>query len=106
MKNILFLRSERVYLPEIHACINYFNKTEGFKAYDSSKLKDFNLNEFDIVWEFKGFGGIKMRNQVLVHEYASLSTGNFPLIKNILKAKINPKPDLRIFLNESVKAGF
>lgn len=106
MKNILFLRSERAYLPEIDAYINYFNKTEGFKAYDSSKLKDFNLNEFDIVWEFKGFGGIKMRNQVLVHEYASLSTGMFPLLKNKLKASINSKPDLRIFLNENVKAGF
>lgn len=107
MRKILFLRSEKVFLPEIDAYIKYFNKTKEFKAYDSSKIgNNYNTKDFDIIWEFKGLGGLKVKDQILIHEYASLSTGLFPLFKNILKAKINPRPDLRVFLNENVKDGF
>lgn len=108
MKKILFVRSENAFLPEIDAYIKYFSSTKEFKAYDSSKLgQDYDVNEFDIIWEFKGLGGIKKRkNQILIHEYASLSTGKFPLMKNKLKSTLNSKPDLRIFLNENVKRGF
>jgi len=103
------LRTEKAYLPEIDAYIKYFNKNGQFKAYDSAQLNTIiDPNEFDIVWEFKGFGGLKKGNSkfLLVHEYASLSTGSYPVIKNLLKAKMNPKPDLRVFLNEDVRKGF
>lgn len=104
---ILFLRNEKSFLPEIDAYIQYFNKVDRFQAYDSSKLLgEYNINDFDVIWEFKGFGGIKVNNQLLIHEYASLSTGKFPLIKNKLKVLLNHKPNLRIFLNENVKSGF
>lgn len=106
MKEILFIRSEKAYLPEVDAYINYFNKTQEFRAYDSSKLDGYDLKDFDVIWEFKGLGGIKVKDQILIHEYASLSSGLFPLLKNTLKTKINPKPDLRIFLNKNVKTGF
>lgn len=107
MKKILFIRSENAFLPEIDAYVEYFNKTEKFKAYDSAKIKNLTLDDFDILWEFKGLGGVKKNiNQILVHEYASLSTGKFSKLKNLIKSRLNPKPDLRIFLNEDVKAGF
>lgn len=107
MIKILFMRSENAFLPEVDAYIDYFNNTKEFKAYDSSKLQDFKLEDFDVAWEFKGLGGVKKnKNQILVHEYASLSTGRFPIFKNFIKSKLNPKPDLRIFLNEKVKKGF
>jgi glycosyltransferase involved in cell wall biosynthesis len=109
MKKILFIRTNKAFLPEIDAYIDYFNKTKEFKAFDSSKIKDFKLDEFDVIWEFKGFGGVKKnqnQNQILVHEYASLSTGKFPILKNFIKSKFNPKPDLRVFLNKNVKDGF
>lgn len=107
MIKILFIRENKAFLPEIDAYIKYFNKFEDFSAYDSSKISgEFNLNEFDVIWEFKGFGGINVKNQILVHEYASLSTGQFPLLKNKLKVKMNRKPQLRVFLNEKVKSGF
>ncbi|KUO58028.1 MAG: hypothetical protein APF84_18565 [Gracilibacter sp. BRH_c7a] len=35
-----------------------------------------------------------------------MSVGPFAKIKNSLKANVNPRPDLRIFLNENVKSGF
>lgn len=107
MIKILFVRSENAFLPEIDAYIEYFNKTKEFKAYDSSRLKrDYELSDFDVIWEFKGFGGVRVKEQILVHEYASLSTGRFPKLKNLIKSRLNPKPNLRIFLNENVKNGF
>lgn len=106
LKNILFIRSQNAYLPEIDAYIKYFNKTDEFKAYDSSKIDKSDYNDFELIWEFKGFGGLKNKKQVLIHEYASLSTGSFPFLKNMLKAKYNYEPNLRIFLNENVQKGF
>lgn len=104
---ILFKRTDKAFLPEIDAYIKYFNNTEIFNAYDSSKLKnDYDINDFDVIWEFKGFGGEKNKKKIIVHEYASLSTGSMPKLKNFIKAKFNPKPDLRVFLNENVKNGF
>lgn len=107
LKKILFIRSENAFLPEIDAYIEFFNKTNEYIAYDTSKLELYDLNDYDVIWEFKGFRGIKkIKNQILIHEYASLSTGKFPKLKNILKRIMNPKPDIRIFLNEDVKNGF
>ena len=107
MIKILFLRSKKAFLPEVDAYIKYFNKSTEFRAFDSSKMdEDYNINDYDIIWEFKGFGGVKAKDKMVVHEYASLSTGSFPKLKNILKSKVNPKPGLRIFLNENVKEGF
>jgi glycosyltransferase involved in cell wall biosynthesis len=104
---ILYMRSPKAYLPEVDAYIKYFNSKKEFQAYDSSELKEqYKLDDFDVIWEFKGLGGVKVRDQVLVHEYASLSTGRFPRVKNIVKKWLNPKPDLRIFLNANVRDGF
>jgi glycosyltransferase involved in cell wall biosynthesis len=104
---ILFLRSQKAYLPEVDAYVKYFNSKKEFQAYDSSRIKgEYKLDEFDVIWEFKGLGGVNTKEKVLVHEYASLSTGGFPKIKNAVKKWLNPKPDLRIFLNANVKDGF
>lgn len=104
---ILFVRSEKAFLPEIEAYINYFNKRIGWEAHDSSKLNpDYDIDEFDVIWEFKGFNGIKTTDKVLVHEYASSSTGIFPKFKNFLKVNNTYKPDIRIFLNERVQNEF
>ena len=108
MIKILFIRSENANLPEIDAYINYFNKIDNFIAIDSKTLNDnYDINDFDVLWEFKGIGGYKKKdNQMLIHEYASLSTGNLPKIKNCIKRNYNETPDLRVFLNEFVKKEF
>jgi len=104
---ILFKRSDKAFLPEVDAYVSYFNKKDDFRAYDSSLLEeDYDIKDFDVLWEFKGFGGDCSINHIIVHEYASLSTGLLPRFKNFLKSKFNPKPDLRVFLNENVKNGF
>ncbi|MGI6747103.1 MAG: glycosyltransferase [Anaerovoracaceae bacterium] len=104
---ILFIRSNKAFLPEISAYINYFNKTKEFQAYDTSELSEgYDIRDFDIIWEFKGIGGCNAKDKIMVHEYASLSTGNFPKAKNILKKYINLRPNLRLFLNNYVRKGY
>jgi len=104
---ILFIRSEKAFLPEIDAYIKYFNRTDEFRAFDSAELpSDYRVDDFHVVWEFKGIGGIDRKDKILVHEYASLSTGSLPKLKNIIKTFVNEKPSLRIFLNEHVKEGY
>lgn len=105
---ILFMRSEQAYLPEVDAYLTYFNQLADFQAFDSSKLSPDTLNyaDYDIIWEFKGFGGVKRSQlndrQILIHEYLSLSTGKLPQLKDKAKTLFNEKPDLRIFLNKYI----
>lgn len=108
MLKILLVRSNKAFLPEIDAYIKFFNGTREFRAYDFNQLgSEFEINDFDIIWEFKGLGGYRrLKDRILIHEYASLSTGSFPYLKNKVKTKFNPKPNLRVFLNENVKKGF
>lgn len=106
-KKILFIKNEKSYLPEINAYINYFNKSKEFEAYESSLIDDsINIDDIDIIWEFKGLGGYKNKNKIIIHEYASLSTGPFPKVKNKIKKYFNAKPNLRIFLNNIVNNEF
>src|SRR5690554_3220938 len=107
MIKILFLRNNKALYPEIDAYMDYFNKTPNFEAYDLTKINnEVDFDEYDVLWEMKGFGGVKSKNKIIVHDYASLSVPPFAKLKNRLKTIINPKPDLRIFLNENVKSGF
>ncbi len=107
--SILFVRSNQAYLPEIEAYVTYFNNLPDYRAVDSQTLSDETINyaDYDVIWEFKGFGGVKRQDlqphQMLIHEYLSLSTGRMPKIKDRLKKRLNPKPDLRIFLNTYIQ---
>jgi len=111
MKSIVFERRKGVYLPEIKAYIDYINNhMEGFEAFDSSEIIHYDANNYDVIWKFLGFDcflnpSIK-ENALVVHEYNSLSTGRFARTKNSIKRLINRKPDMRVFLNRSVKRGF
>lgn len=107
MYKILFSRSDKAMLPGIEAYIEYFNNSDEFEVIvtnDSEKITDY--NQFDVVWECKGFGGVKKGDYVLVHEYNSLSTAPFPKTKNLLKVKLNTQPDMRVFLNKLVADEF
>jgi len=105
MRKILFLRREGVYLPEISAYMAYIREQlPSLQAYDSSELKDdFSEADFDIIWKFMGFDRAARPDNFVVHEYGSLSVGNFPRTKNFIKRTINVKPSLRVFLNDTVR---
>lgn len=106
MKKILLVRSNKAYLPQIDASIDYFNEKKlGFQLYDSAKLSDIDWSDFDCLWKFTGFDIYRKLNVPIIHEYASLSTGLLPRLKNKGKKILNYKPDLRIYLNEFVSKG-
>lgn len=98
---ISLIYNSKSYLPEVTAYKEFFNKTS-VRCLDNTKN---NFSDSSVTWKLMGFDFMKS-NQKLIHDYASLSTGNFPRIKNFLKRKLNTKPDLRLFLNEEVRDGF
>lgn len=105
MKNILFLRREGVYLPEINAYMAYLRDfIPTVNAHDSSELgNNFSEKDFDVVWKFMGFDRGNTPNPFVVHEYGSLSVGRFPRTKNLIKRLVNNKPNMRVFLNSAVQ---
>lgn len=107
MKNILFLRREGVYLPEISAYMAYLKSAiPTVKGYDSSALeKGISEDDFDVVWKFMGFDRHPRSKSFIVHEYGSLSVGKLPKTKNLIKRLVNTQPDLRVFLNPAVEKG-
>lgn len=102
--NILFERTGKANLPEINAYIKYFNQFNNLQAHDTDNQK-FETNDYDIIWKFMGtdFRNKKIKGPKVIHEYASLSTGLVPHLKDQTKKKFNVIPDLRIFLNQHVK---
>lgn len=102
-KEIFFIKSDKAYLPEIEAYSNVFSA----KGFDCNTIS---YNEFltlrrepSVFWFFMGFYPHSTSNGIMIHDYRSLSTGNMRTIKDYLKCKLQPKPSLRIFLNESVR---
>ena len=105
MRNILLLSSRKSYLPEVEAYKKYLSNEE-YQFIDSRELGTINFHEFDLIWKFMGTDFHKNTNVPIIHEYASLSTGNFAKVKNSIKRIFNIKPEMRIFLNKDVKREF
>lgn len=103
MKNILFLRSKKAYLSDIDAYLDYFNAQPNYQASVFYEDEPYNIRDYDVVWKFMGRDTENTFSTFKVHEYVSLSTGQFPRLKNFIKSKTNSTPDLRIFLNQDVE---
>ena len=103
MKKILMLSSGKAILPEINAYKKYIT---GYQIVDSRELDIINFNDFDLIWKFMGVDFTRKKDLPVIHEYASLSTGKFPKLKNEIKRVFNIKPKVRIFLNKNVKNEF
>lgn len=87
-------------MPEIDAYYKYFSTKFSVNICTENDV----LNTYDIIWYFIGVNGRRYHNnQFIIHEFASLSTPGFAKIKNFIKKLILPKPDLRVFLNDSIK---
>ncbi|PSW65237.1 hypothetical protein C0W88_09155 [Photobacterium leiognathi subsp. mandapamensis] len=100
---IYFYKNKKSFLPEIDAYVNYFKRNH-IDAEVTSRINC--ISKGDIIWYFMGFNLKRKKNVYVVHEYASLSVGKLPKLKNKIKRIINCKPDLRIFLNEYIKDEF
>lgn len=99
---IALVHTGKAYLPEVGIYEKYF-KSLGYDI-EVTSISD-ELSHYDVLWYFMGKSGKRYnKNQYVIHEYASLSTGRFPILKDFIKKLILPKPDLRIFLNEDLKS--
>ncbi|MCR9421164.1 glycosyltransferase [Vibrio sp. RM-69-4] len=99
--HIFFVESEKALLPEIKAYKNYFS-SKGFIC-ESGLSKKIKNNKNIIVWYFMGFNLFRKKDEIIIHEYTSLSVGRFARLKNHMKKILNCKPDVRIFQNIDVE---
>lgn len=99
---LLILHPGRANLPELQAYSKFFSQK--YKITVSTDYKQ-DLTQYDVIWIIMGVKTIRKArpNQVIIHEYASLSTGRLAKLKNLVKKVMTSKPDIRIFLNEFVK---
>lgn len=91
------------YLPEAYAYEEFFKK----KSISVEIMPPQEMGQaVDVGILFMGFNRSTTLSGIrVIHEYNSLSTPPFPRLKNWLKGKLNPQPDGRIFLNQTVSAG-
>ncbi|MFD2248234.1 glycosyltransferase [Pontibacter ruber] len=101
---IAFVHSGKAYLPEIKAYVRYFNAQEGYEAEELFADDKESIKSYNVIWRFQGVDlqGTS-KDQILIHEYNSLSVGRFHSQKDLLKKLLNVKPQGRIFLNQAVK---
>lgn len=102
-KKILCIHPGKAYLPEIEAYKKYFNNYD-IQFIDCIKdlNNDYDENSYDLLWYIMGTD-FKKINKPKVHDYASISTGKYIYFKDKVKKYFNQKPNLRLFLNETIK---
>lgn len=104
---IAIIDSDKAYLPEISAYLEFFNcngvEIERISMKQSHLVQ---MKEYDFIWIFPGRDTFKGTSALKIHEYNSLSVGKYSTLKNIVKKWMNPKPTLRIFLNEDIRDEF
>src|SRR5215467_14099939 len=99
---IVFIHPHKSFLPEIDQYVHFFS-SHGIttKIFHS---EDYDVTDADVEWHFLGrHPKKKKKSKVIIHEYASASTGAFHKTKDFIKHCLNTRPDYRIFLNEYVK---
>jgi len=100
--HIAFIHQGQAMLPELEAYRSFF-KSRGHTISMVTKQNN-PVIPVDVEWHFMGFGGKRLfPGSVLIHEYASASVPPFSSGKDLLKRRLNAKPDFRIFQNELVR---
>lgn len=94
------------YTPEAYAYEKFLKKNDFQVQLEKENKLDAN-NDINIY--FMGidpFWKEKKGHAKIIHEYQSLSTPPWAVIRNLLKSNINKTPNGRIFLNKDVMNGF
>lgn len=106
MKGLLIHRG-KANLPEIYAYKKFFKNSDiPLTDIRIEYLKDYDIGNYNFIWMFMGLDTIKTKHMFKIHDYRSLSTPPFPKAKDFLKKIINPKPHIRVFLNNNIKEKF
>ncbi len=99
---IVFIHAQTAFLPEIPAYQNYFEAL-GIET-RVCRTGEEQFSGADVYWYFMGLHAKRApRGIVVIHEYASASTGPFRILKDRLKRRLNARPDFRIYLNAYVR---
>lgn len=90
------------YTPEAYAYSKYLSNNGVSVQLDYESVLDVN-NDINIYFMgIRPFWKLNRGRAVEIHEYQSLSTGNYPGVKDFIKKMVNRKPVGRIFLNDLV----
>lgn len=104
-KRILLIKRSTSFLPEVDAYTEYFKQDPRFQ-FETVMESDFQSSHVrpgDVLWQFAGRVFPTPAGVAAIHEYNSLSI-TLSFIKDRLKPLLNPRPELRIFLNDFVRS--
>ena len=100
---IYVVKSQRSFLPESEAYVDYLNRN-GISAALVDDKNAFHLTDAELFIRFGGFLRKRISCDVPeIHEYHSATVGSFPRTKNLIKSWLSDRPDALIFLNEFVE---
>lgn len=100
---LFILHTGKANYPEIGAYTAYFQ----MKGYDvQSGTVDEYRKVHDqrnyVLWCIMGFYPKRLSSRYVIHDYRSLSVGSHIIVKDTAKKLLQPRPELRIFQNESM----
>lgn len=102
---IFILHPGKANYPEIDAYTKYFVRNDC--KVTSGTLDDYkkvkNPEEY-VLWCIMGFYPRIPAAKYVIHDYRSLSVGRNSALKDSIKKSFQPRPDLRIFQNDSMSA--
>lgn len=106
MKKIALVLPDTSYSPEIYA-LNSYLESNGYPN-DIISIHElyYCQHKYSLAYIKMGFMPLWDRRLKIpqIHDYASLSTGKYKTLKNLIKKYLNHKPVFRSFLNKSVKS--
>jgi hypothetical protein len=104
IEKILIIPTKTALLPEVDVYKRFFSaRNIDVDVAGERNKNNVSQNEYSIIWQFMGIGLHSVNSdQILVHEYQSLSTPPFSRAKNQIKKVINRKPSIRIFQNRFI----
>jgi glycosyltransferase involved in cell wall biosynthesis len=101
---IFILHPGKANYPELNAYAKYFSE-RGCQV-TSGTLDQYRYVEDPrgcVLWCIMGLYPTRLPARYVIHDYRSLSVGSQVVLKDKLKKMLNPRPDLRIFQNESMR---
>lgn len=101
---IFILHPGKANYPEINAYTRYFS-AKGFEV-SAGTLREYREiadPRGTILWCIMGFYPYRIPARYVIHDYRSLSVGSRAVLKDLAKRLLHPRPDLRIFQNDSMR---
>ena len=101
---LFILHTGKANYPEVAAYTEYFQKN-GYLV-DSGTMAEYRKisdPQNYVLWCIMGFYPRRLPSRYVIHDYRSLSVGRYIELKDTAKKLLQPRPDLRIFQNESMQ---